>query len=144
MKSAAWANRIAECGVILDYTPELSAQGMSTRATAPTVGVSGQRVRQIVAEVASDLPPAEPESLDEYRQVMHRASPEPELLDEYRQVVPEVPPEPESLDEYRGRDLQVSHYGSSEPERIDPITGEVESLDEYRGRAGRCTDSVHL
>ena len=37
----------------------LTAQGMSTRAIAPAVGVSGQRVRQIVAsQVASDLPPA--------------------------------------------------------------------------------------
>ena len=42
----------------------LSARGMSTRAIAPTVGVSGQRVRQIVAEqVASDLPP-EPERIN--------------------------------------------------------------------------------
>ena len=36
---------------------------MSTRAIAPVVGVSGQRVRQIVAEVASDLPP-DPEAID--------------------------------------------------------------------------------
>ena len=55
----------------------LSAQGMSTRAIAPVVGVTGQRVRQIVSEVASDLPPETPAA-------------EPR-----RQVVPDVPPEPQ-------------------------------------------------
>lgn len=41
----------------------LSAQGMSTRAIAPTVGVSDRRVRQIANEVGNDFPPAA-ESID--------------------------------------------------------------------------------
>jgi len=44
----------------------LSAQGMSTRAIAPVVGVHDSRVRQIRREVGNDYPP-EPESLDAYR-----------------------------------------------------------------------------
>lgn len=47
----------------------LSAQGMSTRAIAPTVGASRMAVhRDLVAGVTErDTSPAEPESLDEYR-----------------------------------------------------------------------------
>lgn len=47
----------------------LSAQGMSTRAIAPTVGVSQQAVVKALRhpDVTTKLSPAEPESLDEYR-----------------------------------------------------------------------------
>lgn len=41
----------------------LTAQGMSTRAIAPAVGVSDRRVRQIVEKVGSDFPP-EPERIN--------------------------------------------------------------------------------
>lgn len=42
----------------------LSAQGMSTRAIAPTVGVHDSRVRQIKREVGNNYPPAPAEVID--------------------------------------------------------------------------------
>lgn len=65
----------------------LSAEGMSTRAIAPVVGVSGQRVRQIVAEVASDLPP-EPERID--RETGEVLEPKPVAPTHYATTRPEV------------------------------------------------------
>lgn len=79
----------------------LSAQGMSTRAIAPVVGVSGQRVRQIVSEVASDLPPAHDsvvvgEGLAATAQGQRggMTPPSPSVLDVEGQVGPQQPPAP--------------------------------------------------
>lgn len=80
----------------------LSAQGMSTRAIAPTVGVSQ---RQISTDVRSDFSPAEPESID---------------LATGEVLVPPHPqarraPWPERRDETGGGGVVV----------IDPKTGEI-------------------
>lgn len=80
----------------------LSAQGMSTRAIAPTVGVSQ---RQISTDVRSDFSPAEPESIDlATGEVLVPPHPQARLA-----------PWPERRDETGGGGVVV----------IDPKTGEI-------------------
>lgn len=76
----------------------LSAEGMSTRAIAPTVGTSFQQVAK-----------------DTARQVSHEATPDAQ------QVLPEVTPEPAPTSTYR-----KAKWPERQPvERIDMETGEV-------------------
>jgi hypothetical protein len=59
VNSRAWNNLIAQAGAILDHAADLAAQGMSTRAIAPIVGVSVGTIhadRQVFN--SEHLPPA--------------------------------------------------------------------------------------